>query len=62
MKNRDLAIKCYEKYLQTAPQSAEYEEIKLKLDKLENKEQAPSEESDSLLDKIVDFFTKKKDL
>ena len=62
LKNRDLAIKCYQKYLQTAPQSAEYEEIKLKLDKLENKEQAPSEESDSLLDKIVDFFTKKKDL
>lgn len=53
------AIACYKKYLQTAPQSSEYEEVQRKLDKLENNATAPDEEGESILDKIVDFFTKK---
>lgn len=61
LRDNESAINWYRKYLQTAPQSgSDYEEIKSKLDKLENNETAPIQEGDSLLDKIVDFFTKKK--
>ena len=59
-RDRDSAIEWYKKYLQTAPQGEEYEKIKAKLDKLENNE-APTEQSDGLLDKIIGFFTKDKD-
>jgi len=60
LRDRDSAIAWYKKYLQTAPQGEDYEKIKTKLDKLENNE-VPSEQSDGLLDKIIEFFTKKKD-
>ncbi|MBR6099037.1 tetratricopeptide repeat protein [bacterium] len=60
MRDRDSAIGWYKKYLQTAPQNEEYDVVKAKLDKLENTE-APTEQSESLLDKIVDFFTKKNE-
>lgn len=60
LRDREAAIAMYKKYLQTAPQNEEYEDVKSKLNKLENNE-SPSEQSDGLLDKIIEFFTKKKD-
>jgi tetratricopeptide (TPR) repeat protein len=59
-RDRESAIAMYKKYLQTAPQGDEWEKVQAKLNKLENTE-APSEQSDGLLDKIIEFFTKKKD-
>ena len=49
----------YKKYLQTAPQGTEYEEVTAALNKLEKTETAPDSGEESLLDKLVGFFVKK---
>ena len=60
LKNKGSAVDWYNKYLQSAPQSDEYEAVKNKLAKLEHTEMTPDEEAEGLLDKIINFFNRRK--
>lgn len=55
LRDKENAIKYYEKYLSFTPQSEETEQIRRKLNKLENSEMVQEE---GLIDKIMRFFNK----
>lgn len=56
IKNKEKALDFYNKFIEVSPANEEYEQIKLKIKKLENTEM---EEDAGLLDKLMGFFTKK---
>lgn len=56
LKNKEKALDFYNKFVEVSPANEEYEQIKLKIKKLENTEM---EEDAGLLDKLMGFFTKK---
>ena len=55
IKDKESAIACYEKYLQYAPNSGDTEEIKRRLNKLNN---TANSDDEGILDKIMKFFNK----
>lgn len=55
LKDKENAVKYYQKYLSIAPQSEEAEKIRQKLNKLENTEMVQEE---GLIDKIMRMFNK----
>ena len=59
LKNKPAAVDCYKKYLQVATTAQDYETVKAYLAKLENTEMV---EEEGLIDKLMRFFNKGKDL
>ena len=54
--NKPAAVECYEKYLEIGKGNPDYEKIKQKLDKLSD---TATSEDEGLLDKIINWFSKK---
>lgn len=58
-RDRETAIEYFKKYLTVAPQDNDYEKVNEQLNKLENNQAECTEECEGLLDKIINFFSKK---
>jgi tetratricopeptide (TPR) repeat protein len=56
LKNKDKALEYYNKFISASPVNEDYEQIKSKINKLQNTEM---EQDEGLLDKIMGFFNKK---
>lgn len=59
LKNKPSAVECYKKYLQVATTAQDYETVKVHLELLEN---ANMVEEEGLIDKLMRFFNKGKDI
>jgi tetratricopeptide (TPR) repeat protein len=57
LRNKDKALEYYNKFISASPVNEDYEQIKSKINKLQNTEM---EEDEGLLDKIMGFFNKNK--